>query len=381
MKTEISLYVHIPFCNSKCSYCAFVSKVGTDEEKASYTKDLLSEIKLRAKEYSEYFTVKSIFIGGGTPSCLNNYEIRDILDCIYKSFSVKNNAEITIEVNPNSLTKTKIREYILAGVNRFSIGLQTTSDKLLASMGRTHSLADFDNVVKDLRDQGMSNINADLIVGFPGQTQKDLEDAIKHMLNLKIPHLSCYMLQVEDRTRLKTLVDRGLLQPLSDETVADMYSYMARTLKNAGYVRYELSNFALPGFASIHNQTYWNRTEYLGFGVSAHSYVAGVRFSNTESISQYHNMLAVENKPPVVMAKELTKEEKEEETIMLSLRTANGLDTKAYEAEFGESLLASKKDKLAMLIKTGFLTLDTMGVIKVTDKGFLVLNRIIYELV
>lgn len=381
MKKDISLYVHIPFCNSKCAYCAFTSRVGTEEEKANYVKDLITEIKMRAKEYNQYFCISSVFIGGGTPSCLNNYEIRDILSCIYKSFSVKNTAEITIEVNPNSITKTKIREYILAGVNRFSVGLQSVSDKVLKHMGRTHTVKDYDTAIFNMRDQGISNINTDIIIGYPNQTSKDVEDTLKHLLMLKIPHISCYMLQVEDKTKLKALVDKGVEYILPEEKVVSMYNQVNATLKANGYNRYELSNFALPGFASYHNQVYWNRSDYLGFGVSAHSYVAGVRFSNTDSVFDYHKSITEEGKPPVVAAKELTKEEKREEAIMLSLRTAKGLDPKQFQAEFGENMLVSRKEKMAMLIKNGFLVLDPNGVIKVTDKGYLVLNRIIYELV
>ncbi len=381
MKQDISLYVHVPFCNSKCHYCGFVSRVGTEEEKSKYVKDLIAEIKMRAKEYNQYFCVSSVFIGGGTPSCLNNYEIRDILSCIYKSFSVKNTAEITIEVNPNTITKSKIREYILAGVNRFSLGLQSVSDKVLKHMGRTHTVKDFDLAIANLRDQGISNINADIIIGYPDQTTKDVDDTIKHLLLLNIPHISCYMLQVEDKTKLKALVDKGVEYILPEDKVVNMYNMVTNALKANGYNRYELSNFAKPGFASYHNQVYWNRTDYLGFGVSAHSYVAGVRFSNTDSVFDYHKSITEDGKPPVIAAKELTKDEKREEAIMLSLRTSKGLDPKQFQYEFGENILVTKKDKLANLIKNGFLILDANGVIKASDKGYLVLNRIIYELV
>ena len=380
VKKDLSLYIHIPFCNSKCNYCAFVSRVGTDQEKADYIKDLLTEIKIRASEYNEYFKVASIYIGGGTPSCLNNYEIRDILACIYKSFSVKNSAEITIEINPNSVSKSKIKEYILSGVNRFSIGLQSCNEKVLQHMGRTHKVKDYIEVVTNMRDQGISNISTDIIIGYPGQTLKDVEDTLKLLLNLKIPHISCYMLQVEENTKLKKLVDMGLAYVLSEEKVISMYNSVVNTLRNNGYNRYELSNFAKPGFSSYHNQVYWSRTDYLGFGVSAHSYIAGVRFSNTESIAEYHKCIQTLKKPPVSSAQELTIQDQKEEFVMLSLRTSKGLDTDAYMAEFNENFLATRKSKIVALIKSGYLSLEN-NILKATDKGFLVLNRIIYELV
>lgn len=380
-KRDLSLYIHIPFCNSKCNYCAFVSKEGTEAEKARYIQDLLSEIRLRATEYRDYFKIASIYIGGGTPSSLNNYEIRDILACIYKNFSVKNTAEITIEINPNSVTKTKIREYILAGINRFSIGLQCSSAKVLKSMGRTHTVADFSQTVNDIRDQGISNISADIIIGYPNQTLKDVDETLKHLLSLNIPHISCYMLQVEDNTKLKILVDSGEAKPIAEDKLVNMYNHVLNTLRTYGYDRYELSNFAKPGFRCYHNGTYWNRTDYLGFGLSAHSYISNVRFSNTENFSEYHRCLTELKKPPVKNANELTKAERQEEFIMLSLRTKEGIDTKKYEGEFGRSFLAPRKQKIAELIKNGYITLSTDGTIRATDKGFLVLNRLIYELI
>ena len=381
MKKDISLYIHIPFCNSKCNYCAFVSKVGTESEKDSYVKDLIAEIKMRAKEYNQYFSVSSIYIGGGTPSCMNNYAIRDILTCIYKNFSVKNSAEITIEANPNAITRAKIREYILSGVNRFSIGLQCTNQKILNNMGRTHTVEDFDTTITNIREQGIANISVDIMIGYPGQTLRHVQDSLDHLVELKIPHISCYMLQVEEGTKLKALVDQNAAYLVPEDKVISMYNYILRELKDNGYERYELSNFAKPGFFCYHNQVYWNRTDYLGFGVSAHSYVSGVRFSNTESTSEYHRYITELKKPPVVSAQELSQKEKKEEMIMLSLRTAKGLDTKAYELEFGENFIAAKKTKLASLIKNGFLVLDKDGILKATDKGYLVLNRIIYELI
>lgn len=381
VKKDLSLYIHIPFCNSKCNYCAFVSKVGTEEEKGAYIKNLIAEIKMRAKEYREYFKIASIYIGGGTPSCLNNFEIRDILGCIYKNFSVKNSAEITIEVNPNAVTKSKIREYILAGVNRFSIGLQCANEKVLKNMGRTHTIKDFTEAVNNMRDQGISNISSDIIIGYPGQTLKDVDESLKYLLDLKIPHISCYMLQVEENTKLKALVDKGVSHIVPEEKLVSMYNHVLNTLRLQGYNRYELSNFAKPGFTCYHNNVYWNRTDYLGFGVSAHSYVSGVRFSNTENLLEYSRCITQLEKPPVKSANELTKEEQKEEFIMLSLRTAQGLDTKAYEIEFGEKFVPKRKEKIATLIKNGFITLDQTGVLKATDKGFLVLNRLIYELI
>lgn len=381
MKNGLSLYIHVPFCNSKCNYCSFVSEVRNDESKRRYTDALLKEIKIQGEKYNGIFEIKTIFIGGGTPSSLPKGYIREIMSAVYKNFSVRSDAEITIELNPNSASKQKIYEYILAGVNRFSIGLQCTNGKVLESMGRTHTSADFDDMIKNIRENGISNINADIMLGYPGQTLEDVKETLAHLIELKLPHISSYMLSVEPGTKLETMVDKGAVYLPSEKQVINMYNTTVSMLEKAGYERYELSNFAKPGFASKHNNVYWDRTDYLGVGVSSHSYVAGVRFSNTSSIDNYIEIIETQNKPPVSHAKKITKTEKREEAIMLSLRTMNGLNVEKFKEEFGENILTTKNAQLKNLVKLGMIIIDDDNNIKATDKGYLVLNRIILELV
>lgn len=380
MKKELSLYIHIPFCNSRCNYCNFVSFVGSEQEKLRYVECLKKEIIIRAKEYNKFFTVKTIFIGGGTPSCLRNGAIKDILQTVYKHFTVKNDAEISIELNPNTATKEKIQEFVISGVNRFSIGLQCISPAVLKNMGRTHSLDDFNNAVSLIREQGVSNINADMIVGYPGQSEKDTVETAKYLISKNIPHVSAYILSVEQGTPLQFMIDNGTQKLPKEEKLLKTYQAVVNTLSEAGYVRYEVSNFAKPGFVCKHNLTYWTRNEYLGLGVSAHSYIDGVRFFNTENLQSYCECVETKNKAPVSSVTKLTTAEKKEEAVMLSLRTNEGLSTKAYEEEFHENFLAKHKDQLASFIKLGFLTIDREGNIKATAKGYLVLNKLILEL-
>lgn len=380
MKKDLSLYIHIPFCNSKCNYCNFVSSVGTEEEKLRYVEDLKKEIKIRAKEYNSFYTINTIYIGGGTPSCLKNGAIKDILQTIYRFFTVKNNAEITMELNPNSITEEKISEYVISGVNRFSIGLQCVSQHILKSMGRTHTVNDFDNTIELIREKGISNINADLIVGYPGQTTADVINTVKHLILNNIPHISSYILSVEEGTPLQLMIDKGVKYLPSEEKLLKMYQSVVNTLVQNGYIRYEISNFAKPGFMCKHNLTYWNRTDYLGLGVAAHSYIDGVRFSNTENRNIYCECIETRAKAPVSNVSKLTEKEKKEECIMLSLRTNEGLSTVKYQKEFNENFLATHKEKLSSFIKLGFLVIDKEGNIKATAKGFLVLNKIILEL-
>ena len=380
-KESLGIYIHIPFCVSKCKYCAFVSMVADENDKKRYFIDLLNEIKLQAKQYSKHYSVSSIYIGGGTPSCLDYYYIRDLLSCLYKNFAVKNTAEITIEINPNSADKLKIREYILSGVNRFSIGLQSVNPKILKEMGRSHSVRDFENVVNEIREYGIKNISADLIIGYPGQKLSDIKDILTLLTKMQIPHISTYMLQVEQGTKLKTLVDNGVVSLPDEDLVIDMYNLVYETLSKFGYDRYELSNFAKPTFESIHNSSYWKRRDYLGIGLAAHSYIDGTRFANTDNIVKYAEKIEDEETIPIEVSKNLTQQEMKEEFIMLSLRTKGGIDLEAYKQEFNENLAAKKKSTIAELIKHGFLILTNDNHLTCTNKGFLVLNRLVLELI
>lgn len=380
-KRTLSIYVHIPFCSSKCAYCSFVSMIASEDDKKRYFEDLVAEIKIQAAKYRSIYSVSSVYIGGGTPSALDYYYIRDLLSSIYKNFAVKNSAEITIEINPNSVDKNKIREYILSGVNRFSIGLQSISPKILKEMGRTHTANDYQKAVSAIHDFGIKNISTDIIIGYPGQKLQDIKDTLSLLLKLKIPHISTYMLSVEHGTKLKKLVDNGSVGLPDEDLVVNMYNYVFNTLIENGYNRYEFSNFALPTYESYHNKVYWKRKDYLGLGLAAHSYIDGTRFANTENISEYATKLEQKQEVPVSISKTLTDEEMKEEVIMLSLRTSEGIDLDAYKQEFDENFLAKKKSTISKLIKEGFLILTKDNHLICTNKGFLVLNQIVLELV
>lgn len=380
-KNNLSIYVHIPFCESKCSYCAFNSVVASASDKKRYINDLVAEIKLQSQIYRKNYSVSSIYIGGGTPSCLDHYIIRDLLQTIYKSFPVKNTAEITVEINPKTLDKNKVREYILAGVNRFSIGLQSTNPKILKSMGRLHTIEDYQKTVDMIREYGIKNISTDIIIGYPDQKLSHVRDTVMYLIKLGIPHISVYMLQVEEDTKLKILVDNGAVAVPSDDDVVEMYNLVFNLLTLNGYNRYELSNFAKPGYECFHNTVYWDRKDYLGLGVSAHSYISGKRFANTDSIVEYAEKIEKLKQLPVSSVKSLSTQEMKEEFIMLSLRTSHGLSLDEYKKEFGENFLVSRKEIVAKLIKGEFLILTNDNRLVCTNKGFLVLNQVILELV
>jgi len=379
MRKPLSLYIHIPFCNSKCAYCNFVSKVGTHNEKTRYTANLIEEIRIRAKEFNPRYEISTIYIGGGTPSCLDPKAISLILNEIYNRFTVRNQAEITIEANPESVTREKAEIYASRGVNRVSMGLQCVDNSILELMNRKHTVADFENAVKIFKSVGITNISADIILGYPNQKVEYVERTINKLISLDIPHISAYMLQIEEGTALANSVSgKKLIVPTEKETIL-MYKKAVDKLTAAGYIRYEVSNFAKIGFRSKHNQTYWDRGEYLGLGVSAHSFVDGVRFANYESIEKYTECIE-RGKLPVESFDKVAKEDAKEEYIMLKLRLGDGMDLVEYKKLFNEDFVTSHKNKIEELIKLKLIKLADDHICA-TDAGFLVLNRIILEFV
>ena len=381
MRKPLSLYIHIPFCKSKCNYCAFTSFCLNESEMFKFLNSLKTEIEFRSEQYSGKYEITSIYIGGGTPSVLPNGAIGDILDTIYKNFVVRNDAEITIEANPSSLTQEKAKEYESAGINRVSMGLQAKQDKHLKVLGRLHTAENFKASVELLHSVGITNINGDLILGLPNQTPEEVKESVEFLTSLGVTHSSIYMLELEENTPITKLVNGGLLSiPTESETIK-LYSTAKTELEKNGFSRYEISNFSKSGFESHHNKVYWNRGEYLGFGVSGASFVDGTRFQNTASLSVYNDRIK-NNEIPLEYREVLTPEEKAEETILLSLRTTNGLNLTEFQNEFGGELITKKKDVIKSLITDGFLILNPhTDTLCATDKGFMVLDKIISMLV
>ena len=381
MRKPLSLYIHIPFCLSKCNYCAFTSIVAGESAKNDYVDSLIQEIKFRAKEYSGLYEVQTIYIGGGTPSVLADGLVAQILSTVYMNFVVNNNAEVTIEVNPSSLTELKAKEYLNAGITRVSMGLQSAQTKHLKNLGRLHTKETFATAVDMLKSAGITNISGDVILGLPNQTEKEVTETIEFLANLQTKHISIYMLEVEAGTKFGILAEQNLL-PLPTETeTINLYKTAKIALEKTGYNRYEISNFAKSGFESVHNQVYWNRGEYLGFGASAHSFINGTRFANTANVNEYTSYLK-KKEIPLEYKDNLTEEEEKEETIMLSLRTKNGIDLVDFSKKFGKTLLETKKEVIADLVKDGFLSTDKDYTrLFATDKGFMVLNKIIEMLI
>lgn len=375
-KAPIGLYIHLPFCVKKCNYCAFTSVVANDEDKKEYVNNLLTEIRLRAKELSGTKILNTIYIGGGTPSSLPAGEITKIMDTINKNFSISSGAEITIECNPSSLTKEKAKEYISAGINRFSLGLQSAQNSHLKTLGRLHTADTFKNAVEILHSLNVKNINGDLMLGIPNQTKEDVVNSVNFLAGLDVQHISIYMLELEGDTPFKRLYDNNMLPLPTDEETIELYNTAKETLEKFGFNRYEVSNFAKLGFESKHNKNYWNRGEYLGVGASAESFINGFRFGNTKDIKSY-NLYISKEEIPLEYKEKVTTEEALEETVMLSLRTENGLNLETVSQEF----VKDNKDKLKSFIKDGLLVITKNNHLKATDKGFAVLDYIIENLI
>lgn len=313
MNKSFSIYIHIPFCEKKCIYCDFASFVAKEDVKEKYFASLLDEIK--SCKYQG--KVRTIYIGGGTPSSVDEKYIKNILDEIRNKFEVQKNVEITIECNPNSATEEKLKFYKNIGINRISFGVQSLDDKILKIIGRLHNKNQAIDAIKTAKKMGFENISADIMIGLPGQTKSKLLSDAKTLLDLGINHISTYMLQLEEKAPLTRLVEKGVLKVPSDDKCVALYEALVAFLKKQDFERYEISNFAKSKTYSKHNLAYWQRREYLGFGLSAHSFVEGKRFANSKNMQDYLNRKNIE-------CEKLSKEDEITEIIMLGLRCKLG---------------------------------------------------------
>ena len=378
MNKSLGIYIHIPFCEKKCDYCNFVSYCLPKQTQVEYAKSVIREVQMKGSKFKDY-EVDTIFFGGGTPSCMPDGTISMILQAIYQNFSVKKDAEITIECNPNSLTVPKLNEYKKVGINRLSIGLQAYSNKLLKLVGRLHSKKQFDEAFSLARDIGFKNINVDLILGLPGQTLHNVKRELHHLKRLNVDHISAYGLIVEENTKLFKNLQQKVYKLPSEDKQLKMYRYTKMYLKKNGVFRYEVSNFAKRGFECEHNKKYWTEKEYLGIGAVASSFAHGERWKNTDNIKKYIDDIS-KNKVEREEVEQIDKQNMIEETIMLSLCTVCGIDLSKFENDFGFDILKNKKSEIAELQKEQLIQIKD-GHLSCTDRGFEVLNQIVLQLV
>ena len=305
---NIGIYVHIPFCKQKCKYCDFISFQCMEDKFEDYFKYLIKEIENKSEEVMD--EIDTIYIGGGTPSIVPAEYIEQVLKEIFGKYKVSKNAEITIEVNPGTVDEEKLKKYLSIGINRLSIGLQSTNDKLLKMLGRVHTYKEFEDVFEKARNVGFKNINVDLMIGLPNQTTEDVDESLEKIIDKNPEHISVYSLIIEENTNMFDLINEGILELPSEDLERKMYWRVKETLELNGYNHYEISNFSKVGFESKHNMNCWNQHEYLGFGVAAHSYFDGMRYSNINDLKQYiENFINEEAVYNVVFHEKQDKEE------------------------------------------------------------------------
>lgn len=375
---ELGIYVHIPFCKRKCSYCDFKSFSNIDEiNQEKYVDALIKEIQ--NSQNTNKYIVTTIYIGGGTPSFINEAYIKDILQAIYKKWEIKNDVEITIEVNPGTITKEKLEAYKNMGINRLSIGLQSTNNYLLNKIGRIHSYEEFIENYILARKIGFENINIDLMLALPEQNMEDLMQSVKKVINLNPEHISIYSLILEENTELWKKVKNKEENLVEDDLEREMYWKSKKAFEAAGYIHYEISNYAKPGFESKHNKNCWSQKQYLGFGIAAHSYFNGKRFYNVEDLNKYiTNIEKNEFKNNIIIEEEnRTKEDIAKEYMMLGLRKIEGVSISEFQRKFELNPLFYFRFEISKLQEMDLMEVD-LDNIRLTKKG-LDLANIVFE--
>lgn len=386
-KKELEIYIHIPFCVRKCAYCDFLSGPAAPEEQKAYVRALIKEIRTAAC-YSSRYEVTTIFFGGGTPSLLAGEQLDEIMRTIKESFPIREDAEITMEMNPGTANREKLKAYRQAGINRLSIGLQSANNQELKILGRIHTFETFLETYQMAREEGFDNINVDLMSALPGQTETSYEETVQKVLTLAPEHISSYSLIIEEGTPFFEWYGKGEtgnMPELPDEdTERCMYRRTKELLEEAGYYRYEVSNYALPGKECRHNIGYWERKDYLGFGIGAASLLEENRFSNVRDRSVYVQALEQYEGEEVFAAirteKEvLSKEDQMSETMILGLRMMKGIAKDEFHKRFGKAMDEVYGDVLKKYIDWDLLELTQDNRVRFTEQGISVSNIVLAD--
>ena len=368
------IYIHIPFCKRKCYYCDFISYENKKDYIYKYIEALKKELNLELDKYEE---ISTVYIGGGTPSYIDYRYIIEVLDIIKNK--QKHLKEITIEVNPGTVTEESLNAYRKAGINRLSIGLQETNNNMLETIGRIHTYEQFLETYKLARKLGFTNINIDLIIGLPNQTLNNIKGSLEKIINLNPEHISVYSLILEEGTHLYNQYKNNKIFLPSEDKERKMYWYVKQFLEDNGYIHYEISNFAKNGYESKHNLDCWNQEEYIGFGVAAHSYKNRIRYSNTEDIQEY--VLGVVAKKNYQTTHEVQNiQEQQKEYMLLGLRKIKGVSIQKFKNKFAENPIYIFRKQLKKLVEQELLEIDGDD-IKLTNKGIDLANLVWGEFV
>lgn len=391
-KKNLELYIHIPFCVKKCGYCDFLSMPAEESTRRHYVTALVREIQEKSKPLADYKVV-SVFLGGGTPSILPGIQAAEVMEAVQKNFSLSPEAEVTIECNPGTLTEQKLRQYKAAGINRLSIGLQSAHDKELQKLGRIHTYEEFLETYGLARKTGFENINIDLMSGLPGQKAWDWIYTLERVLKLRPEHISAYSLIIEEGTpffalyaedeRRRERGDMPVFLP-DEESERRMYAMTLRMLEEQGYRRYEISNYARPGWECRHNIGYWRRVPYLGLGLGSASFLGGIRFSNTADLTgylsgKYGNLEVLLQGGlggyPASAIAYLGKRQQMEEFMFLGLRMMEGISREAFRENFGVEIEGVYGAVIRKLAQQGLLQ-QKFGRVSLTEEGISISNYV-----
>lgn len=377
MRDLISIYIHIPFCVKKCAYCDFASFSGRMAQAEAYAQAVCREMRAQAAFFGRR-RVRTVFIGGGTPTLLSGAQIRRIMDTLRDCFVLESDAEITMEGNPGTLSMENLLDYRAAGVNRLSLGVQSLDDGLLAAIGRIHTARQAEEAVGMARAAEFKNLNLDLMYGLPGQTPAQWKDTLQRAIGLAPEHLSCYSLIVEEGTPLFDAVQRGKCQLPDEDALEAMDEATLAMTREAGYARYEVSNFAKPGFACRHNIVYWECLPYLGVGLNAHSDMDGMRFYNPQDWEAYMQTAYGDGS---LRQEEGNNSRKDRmfERMMMGLRMVRGADASRFERDFGQCIEDAWPKTITSMKSNGMMEREGER-IRLTPRGMQVMNGVLVEL-
>lgn len=331
---KLGLYIHIPFCQRKCNYCDFLSAPATKQVQNAYMETLQKEIREKATEYREW-SVDTVFIGGGTPTSVSYEMLVEMVETVKAEFCLENGCEITMECNPGTVTLEALKAYRSVGINRLSIGLQSTDDELLKKLGRIHNYEEFSETYRWAREAGFDNINVDIMSALPNQTLEQYEETLQKVVSLGVEHISAYSLIVEEGTPFFDWYEQDKLMLPDEDTERQMYYKTKEVLEKAGYFHYEISNYAKKGFECLHNVRYWVRKPYLGLGLGASSFVEGERYKNVSDLNEYITDNGYRKKEDAEL---LSEREAMEEFMFLGLRLTKGVSKVQFKKEFGKAI-------------------------------------------
>ena len=382
--TPSSVYIHVPFCVRKCAYCDFLSFPSCLDRIGEYVDAVCKEIRLAPKWFEEEKEpLQTIYFGGGTPSLLSPEQVKKILDTLRDVFGITDTCEITLEANPGTIDEKKLAGFREAGINRLSIGIQSLDDSVLQTLGRIHDSGAAKKAILDAKSAGFANISCDMMLGIPGQTMDSVKDTLDFFLSNDIPHISLYSLILEEGTPMYARYNGDIEKYVSQEEDRAMYHLVTSTLKENGFVHYEISNMAKEGFESRHNSMYWRAEPYYAFGVGAHYYIGAERGRHAETLDEYlqvMNASEVEKKDVLFPEEELAEEDLRKEYMMLGFRTRSGVGEQEFYRRFGVTVASAFGDEIEKEIRAGLVEFDE-GTYRLTEKGVDLANQVFMDYV